>query len=105
MERSFDNAHVMIAEFSVKPDRREAFLDYTIKNLSLSRSAKGNVEFDILVDEARPHRVIFYEVWESAEAQKTYMAWRIERGDLTLLMSFLDAEPSFTALNRVAGQG
>jgi hypothetical protein len=51
---------------------------------------------------ARPNQVLFYEVWESADAQQTYMAWRVERGDLTILMSFLSAEPAFTALKRIA---
>lgn len=102
MEHSFDNNLVMVAELMIRPDRREEFLEYTIQNLALSRTAAGNIEFDILLDETRPNQVLFYEVWESAEAQQTYMAWRVERGDLTILMSFLDAEPKFTALQRVA---
>ena len=63
----------------------------------------GNIEFDILVDETRPGQVLFYEVWESAAAQQAYMGWRVQAGDLTTLMSFLAAEPRFTALRRVEG--
>ena len=47
--------------------------------------------------------MLFYEVWESAEAQQAYMAWRVERGDLTVLMSFLAGEPRFTALQSIVG--
>jgi hypothetical protein len=46
--------------------------------------------------------VLFYEVWESAEAQQTYIAWRVERGDLTDLLAFLAGEPKFTALRSIA---
>jgi quinol monooxygenase YgiN len=93
----------MLAELPIKPGEREAFLNYTVENLEISRSAKGNLAFDILVDVSSPETVLFYEVWESAAAQQAYMAWRIERGDLTTLMSFLAGEPKFTALRRIAG--
>ncbi len=102
MEHRMDDKLVMIAELAIKPEKHEAFLDYAVENLSLSRTAPGNITFDILLDEARPNQVLFYEVWESADAQQTYMAWRVERGDLTILMSFLSAEPAFTALKRIA---
>ena len=103
MKHGYDGKLVMLAELSIKPEMREAFLDYTVENLALSRTAAGNIAFDILIDEARPDLILFYEVWESAEAQQAYMAWRVERGDLTILMAFLDAEPKFTALKRIAG--
>jgi quinol monooxygenase YgiN len=93
---------VMVAELTIKPDKVDAFLDYTVENLKISRGYPGNIEFDILIDEARPDRVLFYEVWESAEAQQAYMAWRIEVGDLTKLMSLLAGGPKFTALRRIA---
>lgn len=94
---------VMLAELSIKPETRDAFLDYTVENLAESRSAPGNIRFEILIDQAQPDRVMFYEVWQTAEAQQAYMAWRIQRGDLTKLMSFLAGEPKFTALKCVAG--
>lgn len=93
---------VVIAELTVREDRMDAFLDYTVDNLSISRSYPGNVKFDILVDETKPGQVIFYEVWESAEAQQAYMGWRTQAGDLTTLMAFLAAEPKFTTLRRIA---
>jgi quinol monooxygenase YgiN len=92
----------MLAELQIKPGQREAFLDYTVENLTVSRSAAGNIAFNILIDESNFETVLFYEVWESAEAQQAYMAWRIERGDLTKLMSFLACEPKFIALRSLA---
>lgn len=103
MKHALANNIIMIAELTVRDDRVDEFLDYTVCNLAVSRSYPGNIEFDILVDEARPGQVLFYEVWESAEAQQAYMGWRVQAGDLTTLMSFLAAEPRFTALRRVAG--
>lgn len=97
-----DTKLVMLAELTIKPEMRADFLAYTVENLSLSRDATGNITFDILIDETRPDQVLFYEVWETAEAQQAYMAWRVERGDLTILMSFLADEPKFTALRRIA---
>lgn len=102
MTYTYAGGLVMLAELQIKQGQREAFLDYTVANLNISRSAAGNIAFDILIDESHPETVLFYEVWESAEAQQDYMAWRIERGDLTTLMSFLAGEPKFTTLRSLA---
>jgi quinol monooxygenase YgiN len=102
MKHRCDDKLVMLAELTIKHGKREEFLDYTVENLGISRGAAGNISFDILIDESRPDQVLFYEVWESTVAQQTYMAWRVERGDLTILLSFLAGEPKFTALRRIA---
>ena len=103
MKQTFSDTLVMLAELTIKPEKRDEFLDYTVENLEISRSAAGNIRFDILIDEARPNQVLFYEIWKSAEAQQAYMAWRVQRGDLTTLLSFLADEPKFTALRSIAG--
>jgi hypothetical protein len=41
-------------------------------------------------------------VVRSAANSQTYMAWRVEAGDTTRLLSLLAAAPRFTALRRVA---
>lgn len=102
MKHALSSTLVMLAELTIKPSMRDDFLDYTVENLEISRSAKGNIVFDILIDEAHPEQVLFYEIWDSAEAQQAYMAWRIERGDLTTLMAFLAGPPKFTALRSIA---
>ena len=101
MKHSYANHLVMIAEMNIKPEKREEFLDYTVANLKVSQSYPGNVQFDILIDETRPETVLFYEVWESAEVQQAYMAWRVEAGDLTKLLSMLADAPKFTALRSI----
>ena len=102
MKHSYVNHLVMIAEMNIKPEKVDEFLDYTVANLKVSRSYPGNVQFDILIDKTRPETVLFYEVWESAEAQQAYMAWRVEAGDLTTLLSMLANAPKFTALKSIA---
>ena len=94
---------VMLAELAIQLDRIDEFLAYTVEDLDLSRSYPGNITFDILIDEAEPHKVIFYEVWQSAKAQQDYVAWRVQAGDLTKLLSFLAVEPKLTPLRRLAG--
>lgn len=102
MNHVFIDNLVMIAELKINPEKLAEFLAYTMENLTISRSYAGNMAFDILIDESRPDTVLFYEVWESAEAQKAYMEWRVQRGDLTTLQSFLAGEPRFTALRSIA---
>ncbi len=102
MHHPLSDGLVMIAELTVRPDKVEQFLTYTTENLKLSRSYPGNIAFDILIDDACPEKVIFYEVWASSKAQQDYMAWRIEAGDLTELLSMLATEPKFTALRSIA---
>lgn len=102
MKHDFVDNLVMLAELTVKPEKLAAFLDYTAGNLAVCRSYPGNIAFEILIDETRPDTVLFYEVWESAEAQQAYMAWRVQAGDLTTLLSFLGGEPKFTALRCIA---
>jgi quinol monooxygenase YgiN len=102
MKHTFVDNLVMLAELTIKPEKLEEFLDFTVENLKISRSYPGNIEFDILIDETRPNTVLFYEVWESAEVQQAYMAWRVQAGDLTTLLAFLDGEPKFTPLRSIA---
>ena len=46
---------------------------------------------------ADPADKTFYihEVWDSAESQKAYLAWRQERGDVDKLVALLRDAPSF----------
>src|SRR3546814_2491645 len=73
------------------PTRRSSDLSYP-----------GNIEFDILIDQAQSDRVIFYEVWESLEAQQAYMTWRVQAGDLTKLMRSEEHTSELQSLMRIS---
>ena len=92
----------VIAQLDVLPGKLEAFLEYIIPNLAASRSAKGNIRFDVLIDEAHPQSIVFIEEWESSETQQAYLAWRVERGDLTQLLSYLSGAPVFTIYRKLS---
>jgi quinol monooxygenase YgiN len=100
--RRYETKVVMLAELRVRAEALDPFLDYTTANLAVSRAAPGNLVFDMLVDDADPLLVRFYEEWETAEAQRRYMAGRVAAGDLVTLLSFLAGEPRFVALRSVA---
>ncbi len=91
---------IMIAELKIQPDKVDEFLAYTAENLNLSRSYPGNIAFDILIDQNRPDRIVFYEVWATAEAQQAYMVWRAQEGGFNTLLSYLAAPPKFTPFRR-----
>jgi quinol monooxygenase YgiN len=101
MKHPLQDTLVMLADLTIQPDKLEAFLDYTVNNLELSRGWPGNIAFDIMIDDTQPDRILFYEVWESPAVQQAYMAWRVEKGDLTTLMAFLAAPPKFTPLRSI----
>jgi quinol monooxygenase YgiN len=67
MRHELSDNLVMIAELTIKPENLDEFLDYNVENLATSRSYPGNIKFDILIDEARPYTILFYEIWDSSQ--------------------------------------
>jgi quinol monooxygenase YgiN len=68
-----DNAHsgpfVVIAEFEVKPDRLERFLELARTDASQSvANEPGCHQFDVTLDREQPNRVVLYEVYADAAA-------------------------------------
>lgn len=102
MKQPLDDTLIVVAELMVKPDKLDAFFDYAVEILKLGRGYGGNIQFDILFNAAQPERVIFYEAWESPQAQEDFVASRIQAGDRTKLRSLLAAEPQFTPWRRLA---
>lgn len=102
MDHALADELEMIAELKIRPGQMDAFLAYTVPNLAISRGYPGNRRFDILMSADQPDTVLFCETWESAEAQRAYMDWRIAAGDLVTLTAFLADQPKFTSLRRIA---
>jgi len=60
---------VIIAEFEVKPDQLEQFLELARTDASQSVAKEpGCRQFDVTLDREQPNRVVLYEVYEDAAA-------------------------------------
>ena len=60
---------VIIAEFEVKPDKLEQFLELARTDASQSvANEPGCRQFDVTLDREQPNRVVLYEVYEDAAA-------------------------------------
>jgi quinol monooxygenase YgiN len=67
------NAHsgpfVIIAEFEVKPDELEQFLELARTDASQSVAREpGCQQFDVVLDREQPNRVVLYEVYANEAA-------------------------------------
>lgn len=86
-------AFVLLVELSVQPDKSKDFLAYLGEEIAASRNFEGNQRFDILLDRKEPGKIIFYEQWDSLEAEQRYWSWRVARGDKEKLQQYLLSPP------------
>jgi quinol monooxygenase YgiN len=60
---------VIVAEFEVKPDRLEQFLELARADASQSvANEPGCRQFDVTLDREQPNRVVLYEVYQDEAA-------------------------------------
>jgi quinol monooxygenase YgiN len=65
---------VVIAEFDVRPDGLERFLELAREDASASVSKEpGCYQFDVTVEQAEPNRVVLYEVYEDEAAFNAHL--------------------------------
>lgn len=83
-------------DLSIIPERLSEFLEMLKETAPETRSYDGCILFDIWVDQDKPGKVLFYEIWESRAKQEKYLAWRVETGLLEILGPFM-AEPTVTS--------
>jgi len=73
---------VTIVHVEVKPEHVKSFIRATTENHLESVKEPGNLRFDVLQNDAEPHRFVLYEAYESedqAAAHKStahYLHWR-----------------------------
>lgn len=87
---------VMVIEFSVIPEQREAFVAVSAAQVETIRARDGNLGFDILVDPKQPGRVVYIERWETAEQQEAFYRWWIAQGLTEKLAPFVAAAPKIS---------
>jgi quinol monooxygenase YgiN len=64
-----EGAFVVVAEFEVRPDAIDAFLEAAIADASASvANEPGCRQFDVTRSSEQPNRVLLYEVYDSAAA-------------------------------------
>jgi len=82
-------------DLAVEPTRVSEFLAFIKQIAPDTRAYDGCRLFDIWVDQDKPGRVLFYELWDSRKHQEKYLAWRAETGLMEKLGPFLTAPPAF----------
>jgi quinol monooxygenase YgiN len=97
MEALIAGLFVMIIEFDVRPERRDAFVAVTAQHVDAIRAFDGNVQFDVLVDDKRPGVVVYVERWKSEEQQHAFFAWWQAQGLVEELRPYVTAAPRATA--------
>lgn len=85
-----------ILDMRLKPevlDEAPATLRSVLKD---TRAFPGCLQLDVLIDEADPAHVVVYEVWESAEADAAYRAWRATPEGKSALGTLLAGAPTMS---------
>ena len=86
-----DGLVFLTIDLNVQPDKMDEFLALMIEAAPDTRAWEGCRMFDIYVDENRPGRVVFYEIWDTKEQQQEYISWRGESGFNAKLAPFMAA--------------
>ena len=96
MNALFAGVLVMMIEFNVLHDRRDDFVAVTARQVEVARSFDGNIQFDVLVDDARPNVVVYIERWRSAKQQSAFFAWWQAQGLSERLRPYVVDPPRIT---------
>ena len=64
---------MIVVEFEVKPEHRGAFVELMTHHARLSRAEDGCQQFDVLVPQNDPSRVLLVEAWRDQAALDVHM--------------------------------
>ena len=83
---------MIIVEFEVKPEHRNGFVELMTDHARLSRAEDGCQQFDVLLPQEDPSRVLLVEAWRDqgaldvhskgpmlARTRETYTPWLLGR--------------------------
>src|SRR6478609_1092152 len=83
---------MIVVEFEVKPEHRNAFVELMKTHARLSRAEEGCQQFDVLLPQEDPNRVLLVEAWRDqaaldvhsktptlAKTRETYQPWLVAR--------------------------
>lgn len=63
----------VIVSLQLLPEERDAFVEVLLDTVEPSRSAPGNLGFDVYQDIEDPNAIVLVERWESAEAHEAHL--------------------------------
>ena len=95
-------AIVLIIEFGVVEEKRDAFVAISTERIEEIRAFDGNQSFDVLVDETRPGVVVYVEKWDDADKQAAFYDWWVAEGMTERLSPLVTAAPKISRFE-VAG--
>lgn len=83
------------AEFSIKPEKLDEFLDIMKAALVDTRAFDGCEGLDTYTSQDEPGLVVLVEMWADRSKHEAYLAWRVEGGMMEMLADFVTAPPRF----------
>ncbi|WP_158807854.1 putative quinol monooxygenase [Beijerinckia sp. L45] len=83
----------IIVELNVKPEIAETFFSGVQALLEVTATHKGFRNIIAVRHKEDSNRMIFVESWDSEEDFNTYTNWRIERGDMSIIMDAVTVPP------------
>lgn len=85
---------IVIVNISAREESLEELKKYFKKVLPDTRTYEGCQGLQLYQSQESPTKLIIHAKWESEEAQKKYIAWRIETGEFDKLNPMLSEPPS-----------
>ena len=90
---------VVLFSMSAKEESLEELKKYLKEILPDTRSFEGCQGVQLYENKESPTKVTIHAKWVSEEAQKKYVAWRMETGALNKLMTMLSEPASMPFYN------
>lgn len=75
----------VLFEFRIKDGCEDKLKQHLKEILPDTRNYPGCLNLHMVQDMEDPAKVVLIELWETKEAYDKYLAWRTERGDVTVL--------------------
>ena len=85
---------IVLVNLDVKEESVEELKKYFKEILPDTRSFEGCQGVQFYQNKESPTKMTIHSKWDSEEAQKKYMSWRIDTGALDKVMPMLDDHPN-----------
>ncbi|RLA48782.1 MAG: hypothetical protein DRQ97_02880 [Gammaproteobacteria bacterium] len=90
----------VILSMQVDLAKMDEFLIMMREAVEDTRAWEGCQMLDIYVDQDKPGRVVFYEIWTSRDEYETYFKWREDAGFIEKMADFITSELDISFLSK-----